>query len=120
MVSVRISIGRRRVEMVVSGVFVVSALHQRLWEDAIPLYKYVRARAGVSPVDLSSKSGEDLEFRDKKLYLCTRKSGGRALHKASIETRWLTEVSLKIWRNENFDLPLHSQKKRTTQRRRWL
>ena len=38
MVSVRISIGRRRVEVVLSGVFVVSALHQRPWEDAIPLY----------------------------------------------------------------------------------
>ena len=104
--------------MVVSGVFVVSALHQRPWEDAISLYNYVRARAGVSPVDLSFKSGADLEFRDKKPYLCTRKSGGRALYEAGIETRWSTEVSSEIWWNKNFDLPLHSQKKRTTQRRR--
>ena len=43
-VSVRISIGRRRVEMVVSGVFAVSALHQCTWEDAIPLYYNMYAR----------------------------------------------------------------------------
>ena len=48
-VSVRISIGRRRVEMVVSGIFVVSALHQRLWEDAISLYSIcTRASWGES------------------------------------------------------------------------
>ena len=44
MVSVRISIGRRRVEMVISGVFVVSALHQRPWEDAVSLYYIMYAR----------------------------------------------------------------------------
>ena len=41
----------------------------------------------MSPVELSFKSDENLELRDKKLYLCTRKSGGRALYEASIETR---------------------------------
>ena len=49
MVSVRISIGRRGVEMVVSGAFVVSALHQRPWEDAISLYNIcTRASWGES------------------------------------------------------------------------
>ena len=60
----------------------------------------------------------DLEIRRKLLYLCTRKSGGRAANdRVQIESG-NEKVSLKIWWSENFALPLHSQKKRTAMRRR--
>ena len=57
-----------------------------------------------------------LEVRLLLLYLCSRKSGGRAANdRVQIESG-NEKVSLKIWWNENFALPLHSQKKRTAQR----
>ena len=60
----------------------------------------------------------DLDIRRKLLYLCTRKSGGRAMNdRVQIESG-NEKVSLKIWWSENFALPLHSQKKRTALRRR--
>ena len=54
-----------------------------------------------------------LEVRVLLLYLCSRKSGGRAVNDRGWIESGNEKVSLKIWWSENFALPLHSQKKRT-------
>ena len=80
------------------------------------LYINVRARKGWNFEKVMRILRLDLEIRRELPYLCSRKSGGRAMN----DRVWIEggneKVSLKIWWSENFALPLHSQKKRTALR----
>ena len=73
----------------------------------------VRAREGRDFEKVVRILRLDLEIRRELPYLCSRKSGGRAMNDGVKIEGDDEKVSLKIWWSENFALPLHSQKKRT-------